>query len=174
MKNLLILALVFISVFACAQDKLIITGDISYPIKITRMDKDSLFFTRDGLRQHMAYGKFKGMHSSDKFKTYLYNTPQAFDSKNIGLDFTNYCLNKYRIQSNTGRGLMLVGTLVTLGSPLLAISNPDNAEASEYAALAGGVIGLIGFVIEWNSLHWLKNIQVTGEYQPGLGYFFKF
>jgi hypothetical protein len=175
MKNLFPLIVAFIPLLVNAQDRLIMSDQVSKEIVVTRMNADTLFFRMGENTQAIAYAKFKSFQSTDKFKKFLYENPDVFKSNNIDLQFTNYCLERYRRQSNAGRGIMFAGIGITMVSAIyMQQSDLNNINTSYGIAIAGYAVTLLGLVIDLNANHWLKNITVTGSYQPGLGYVFKF
>jgi hypothetical protein len=175
MKNLLLICIALLSIGSYAQDRIAINDDVSHVVTINRMHYDTVFFTLGPGNQFFTYKQFKTIRSGDKFKVFLYQHPEVFKSDNIELQFTNYCLERYRRQSNTGRALMFIGTGVTMATTIIGWQKGFTDQDALYTGITiGYAVSMLGLIIDLNANHWLKNIQVTGIYQPGLGYVFKF
>ena len=71
---------------------------------------------------------------------------------NESILFTNYCLNKYRVQQLTGFGMMITGGIIATTSMM--------GENTEVLTLGGAALSFGGFIVSLNSFKWLKRAYV--------------
>ena len=174
-KSIIVLLLTFVgTVYIFAQDQIILNDEREYPCRITRINQDSVYFLYSGSSLGYPLTRVKNVSTLNKFKKYLITNPESIGKDDAYLNYTNYCLNKYRRQQNAGRVIMLGGSVLAIaGSFGTTIDSDDNVSVSPLVYI-GGATALIGYFVDWNSLRWLKNLQVAPEYTIGLGYTFEF
>lgn len=152
-----------------AQDIITLKDGNTINCIVTRINPDSIYSLNNYINKfNFPIDKIKNLTTSDPFKKFVWKT-RNFNPETYRLDYTNYCLNRYRIQSNTGRTMMLAGACLGIGSVFIV-----ETETYPYVGVVCGAISLIGYIVEWNSLYWLKNLSVIPEYKVGIGYTFRF
>jgi len=112
---------------------------------IKEFSKDSILFT-SGTK--LGIHIFKNQDFNNNFINFYYDN---LNSSNIEFKYILYSLEKYRKQNNTGKWLRFsaVGMAILGG---LALSPP--------LAITSGIVSIVGFIIDWNSLKYLKNKDI--------------
>lgn len=101
---------------------------------------------------------------SDQSKSNIlkFDVPKSqYDSLNINLQYTKYCLNKYRSSFLKGYSMQIIGAVGASAGAYF-----DKKEA----VIAGGVISFVGLFISFNSFKWLRKASVSPKIEPdGMG-----
>ena len=171
MRKILIGFLLIYPSLLFGQDRIVGFQKQSMACFITRVTLDTIFFDKEDREIFMLRSRIKKIYSEDEVKKFICNNPQFYGSENLGLEYTNYSINKFRMQSNIGRVMMLGGGII---SGLSIFAYNKNYHVAQSTALVGGLISIVGYWVEWNSLHWLANLNIETNYQLGVGYTFKF
>lgn len=110
---------------------------------VYKITKDSLFFT-NGAQLHKDFILNKSFNNN--FIDYYYDNINK--ANKIELGYLMNSLENYRSQNNTGRWLMFLGyNIGFIGGMSLNIP----------VAVIGGIVGTVGYVVNWNSLKHIKN-----------------
>ena len=170
MKKCILLLLLFSNIMVYGQDRIIIKGGRVLSCNVNRISPDSVYFVIRGQQYSFHKDNIKNAESTDRFKTFLLKNPGFYGSDHINLEYTNYCLEKFRAQRNLGYTMQFSGVVITVVAAYIG-----HDPGRQLIALGlGGIISLTGVFMDWGASAHLRNLSVSPDYQVGLGYYFNF
>lgn len=135
--------------------------DVSTRKKVMEIDRGVILDVVKDVEKGYYTVNYEGnnyfIHQDD---LYVFKIPEKKEVSTIEIDqktinesilFTNYCLNKFRVQQLTGIGLSIAGGVIAASGA--SLENPE-------VMLIGGAVSLGGFIVSINSYKWLKRAYV--------------
>lgn len=109
---------------------------------IKEISKDSIFFVGGTKLSSNIFHESQSFN--DKFVDFYFKNPSSSNE----FKYILYSLEKYRYQNNAGKWTMFIGGWGIVGIGALTLSPP--------IMVVGGIVSIVGFIIEWNSLKHLR------------------
>lgn len=104
-------------------------------------------------------------------ETYSFKKPtNKADSLEINLEYTKICLGKFYEQHDIGVYFTAFGTVIAGGTGLAYsfVKSPSENDMTIFASVAGvgGVLALIGVIINWDAYKWLNRSRLKPVLTP--------
>jgi hypothetical protein len=165
MKNFIVIALLLITSSSFAQQgKTIYKArllDVTTREKVLTVDRGTMLdIIKDVEKGFFTVGYEGNSYLIFQDDIEVFKAPKSLDANfpvidqetlNQSILFTNYCLNRFRVQQLTGIGLSIAGGIIAASGA--SLENPE-------VMLIGGAVSLGGFVVSINSYKWLRRAYV--------------
>ena len=164
MKNLILFCVLSASLAVSGQEFVRLKDKSLHTGTITEITNDSVILYDDGNYLRFSRDNIYKAGSNNSFKSFLINN-EIHEDHNVNLmDYTNFKMDRYRKENNVGKILQLAG----LGASAYYIFKDDDI----FYLYLGGGLSVLGFLVEWHSNHWLRNLTLNFERGIGVGYKF--